>query len=92
MTEQPPANTKSKEEYIIERLASAVNVNIKNKTSFEKFRKSIVENEDSLYAKKKFFASSSNFFSLDEVFKLSFKIATHLSTSSVRLQVLKLLH
>ena len=49
MTEQPPANTKSKEEYIIERLASAVNVNIKNKTSFEKFRKSIVENEDSLY-------------------------------------------
>ncbi len=52
MTEQPPANTKSKEEYIIERLASAVNVNIKNKTSFEKFRKSIVENEDSLYAKK----------------------------------------
>jgi len=45
MTE-PPTITISKEDYIISRLASALNV--KAKLSTEKFKKSIVENEDSL--------------------------------------------
>ena len=47
MTEAPAAPSFSKEEHVILRLASTFYLKAKN--SIDKFRKSILDNEDSMY-------------------------------------------